>query len=69
MLERLHIDYNGAVLTTYTVVGVGVSATARLNFEAVMHGTFDDCGDLVGSLGVRNSRWRQRYIEVIRLDV
>lgn len=46
-----------------------MTATTWLDFQAIVHSTFDDGRDLIRSLRIGNCRWGDRDSKVVRLDM
>lgn len=58
LLEVAHVDDNGAVWASETVVRVRVSAASRLHLEVVVNGAFDDLSNLLCRVRICDCRRR-----------
>lgn len=59
----------GTCWEKHTIVGVGVSSTARLHFELIVNGAFDDRRDVLGGFGVRDCRGSDSNTKIVRFDM
>jgi hypothetical protein len=57
------------VVESNTEICIAMSSTSRLNFEASICGTLDDCCDLLGSFGVGDGSRLDRYAEIVDFDI